>query len=197
MISKQENIEVIQDRLNGSGTPDDIRKFYPFSIISALLSKAWSDLFSENPMSMEDMAVEYDLVISTDAGFYSTLLVKPIGSAGILWVEGNKIFIPVDQGGMESKILGIVEPGKIPGCRLVSGSKLVFDSRPSEPVKAMYIPNFDDMDDDDNMIVIGADSLLYMRVIQMIKSTDGQPEEFYNDGRNDSRKVQPKQEFLR
>jgi hypothetical protein len=197
MISKQENIEVIQDRLSGSGTPDDIRKFYPYSIIEAIVSKAYSDLWNENPESMNDMAMEYDLTLSTDNGYYSTLSIKPIGSAGLLWVQGNNVFIPTVQGGMQGKILSLVEPGGIPKCQLVNGTKIVFTSKPEEPLKALYIPNYDDLDDDDNVVLMGAESAIYMKVIQMIRATDGNPEEFYNDGRNDARKVPPKQEYRR
>ena len=97
---------------------------------------------------------------------------------------------------MEGKILGITEPGRIPGCRLVNGTKIVFDAQPKEPVRALYIPNYTDLDDNDNVVLMGADSLIYKMVVQLIKATDQAPEEFYNDGRADARRVQMKNEFL-
>ena len=104
--------------------------------------------------------------------------------------------IPVDQGGMEGKILGVVEPGRIPGCKLVNGTKIVYDIKPDEPLKVLMVPNYSDLDDDDNVVMMGVDTKVYQMVIQLIKMTDQAPEEFYNDGRDDARRVQMKNEFL-
>ena len=196
MITKQENIELMQDRLAGAGNVEDINKRYPYPVLDAMIAKCYSDLWSSDPQSMQDMALEYDLVLSTDSGYYSNLSIRPIGSSALLWVSGNGVYIPTTQGGMEGKILGITEPGRIPGCRLVNGTKIVFDAQPKEPVRALYIPNYTDLDDNDNVVLMGADSLIYKMVVQLIKATDQAPEEFYNDGRDDARSVQMKNEFL-
>jgi hypothetical protein len=196
MITKRKEIELIQNRLAGTGTVEDLSKRYPYKVISEMIGKAYSDVFTTDPAAMQDMAIEYDLVLSTDSGNYSTLPVRPIGSSGLLWVEGNSQMIPVDQGGMEGKILGVVEPGRIPGCRLVNGTKIVYDIKPAEPLKVLMVPNYSDLDDDDNVIMMGVDTKVYQIAIQLIKMTDQAPEEFYNDGRDDARRVQMKNEYL-
>ena len=196
MITKRKEIELIQNRLAGTGTVEDLSKRYPYKVISEMIGKAYSDVFATDPASMQDMAIEYDLVLSTNNGNYSTLPVRPIGSSGLLWVEGNSQMIPVDQGGMEGKILGVVEPGRIPGCKLVNGTKIVYDIKPDEPLKVLMVPNYSDLDDDDNVVMMGVDTKVYQMVIQLIKMTDQAPEEFYNDGRDDARRVQMKNEFL-
>jgi hypothetical protein len=196
MITKRKEIELIQNRLAGTGTVEDLSKRYPYKVISEMIGKAYSDVFATDPASMQDMAIEYDLVLSTNNGNYSTLPVRPIGSSGLLWVEGNSQMIPVDQGGMEGKILGVVEPGRIPGCKLVNGTKIVYDIKPDEPLKVLMVPNYSDLDDDDNVVMMGVDTKVYQIAIQLIKMTDQAPEEFYNDGRDDARRVQMKNEFL-
>lgn len=196
MITKRKEIELIQNRLAGTGTVEDLSKRYPYKVISEMVGKAYSDVFATDPASMQDMAMEYDLTLSTDNGYYSTLPVRPIGSSGLLWVEGNSQLIPVDQGGMEGKIMGVVEPGRIPGCKLVNGTKIVYDVKPVEPLKVLMVPNYSDLDDDDNVIMMGVDTKVYQIAIQLIKMTDQAPEEFYNDGRDDARRVQMKNEYL-
>lgn len=185
----------MQDRLGSAGNVEDINKRYPYPVVDALIAKCYSDLWDSDPESMQDMAIEYDLTLATDNGYYADLSIRPVGSSGIQWVEGNKVFIPVYQGATQSKLLGIVEPNRIPGCRLINGSRLVFDSQPQEPLKALYIPNYSDLADTDNVVLMGADSLIYKMVVQLVQATDGAPEEFYNDGRNDARPVPKKNEF--
>lgn len=196
MITKQKNIELIQDRLASTGNVEDIYKRYPYPVMDALIAKLYSDLWDEDPESLQDMALEYTLTLSTDSGYYSNLTVRPVGSSGIVWVEGGGEMIPVVQGGMEGKILAKVEPGGIPRCRLVNGSKIVFDSKPMEPLTAMMIPDYSDLDDDDNVVMMGADSKIYLAILEVVRRTDKAPEEFYNDGRDDYRRVQKKNEFL-
>lgn len=192
MQTKRHLRETIQDRLGAAGAPADIRKFYPSQIIDQFIGKVYSDLAQQKPKVLQDMALEYDLTLSnTGNTFYSTLPVKPIGSFGILWVEGNGIFIPTDQGGMEAKILKKVEPGRIPGCRLV-GNTIRYDSKPVEPLTALMIPDYKELSDNDNVIMTGAEVQVYRMVVELIRVTDIRPEEIYNDGKDDSRPLPKK-----
>lgn len=196
MITKVKLIELLQDRLSGAGTTSDIRKRYPYTVIEAIVSKVYSDSSSLDPESLQDMALEYTLTLTqTGTVFSSSLPVRPVGSWGLLWVSGNEQFIPTSQGGMQNKILGIVEPGRINGCRLV-GDTIVYDRKPEEPLSVLMVPNFDDLSNNDNVIMMGNDTKIYEAVVRLIRMTDVRPEEVYNDGRDDSMKVQPKRENL-
>jgi len=196
MITKRKLIELIQDRLSSTGTTADIRKRYPYVVVSEFISKVYSDSSVLEPDSLQDMAIEYSLALTTSGTTYSsTLTTRPVGSWGLLWVSGNNQLIPVDQGGMQGKILGTVEPGRIPGCRLV-GNTIVYDSKPVEPLAVLMVPNFSDLADTDNVIMMGNDTKVYQLVADLIRRTDNRPEETYNDGRDDAMRVQPKREFL-
>lgn len=196
MITKRKLIELVQNSLSSADTTADIRKRYPYPRVNEFIAKVYSDSSVLDPESLQDMAIEYSLTLTQSGNTYSsTLSTRPVGSWGLLWVSGNNAMIPVDQGGMQGKILGIVEPGRIPGCRLV-GDTIVYDSKPEEPLLALMVPNFSDLLDTDNVIAMGNDVKIYQMVVQLIKFTDVRPEETYNDGRDDAMRVQLKREAL-
>lgn len=191
MITKRKLIELIQDRLGSSGTPADLRSRYPFQVIEVLIAKAYSDLAYINPPSAEDIAIQYT-DISVTAGL-ATLPVKPVGSFGILWVESAGVFIPVEQGGTESKILNSVEPGKLKGCLLQNGNVLKIWDCDIDTVDVLMIPDFAELDENQNIAMPGVEMMIYQQVIEVMRSTDVRPQEVYDDGREDDPKVAPKQ----
>lgn len=194
MSTKRKGIELIQDRLAGAGAEADIRKRYPYRVVEALISRVYRDVSLKSQPWLNDMAMEYSYDVE---GCDVVLSPKPVGSHGVIWVESAGVMYPVDQGGMESKILSIVEPGRIPGCRLINGKTLRFDKKICGKVCVMMIASFDDLQDDDEWIMPGADSTIYEMVVQLLRMTDQRPEENYNDGRDDFMRVQPKQERVK
>lgn len=194
MSTKRKGIELLQDRLAGAGAEADIRKRYPYRVVEALISRVYRDVSLNNLPWMNDMAREYAFDVE---GCDVKLTPLPVGSHGILWVEVDGAMYPVDQGGMESKILKKVEPGRVPGCRLVNGNTLVFDNKICGKACVMMIPSFDALQDDDEWLIPGAESTMYEMVVQMIRLTDQRPEENFNDGRDDVLRVQPKQERVK
>lgn len=190
MITKKKLIELIQDRLGSTGTPADLRSRYPFQVIEALIAKAYADIAYVNPPAAEDLAIQYtDVPIVAGV---ATLPVKPVGSFGILWVEAAGVFIPVDQGGIENKILKKVEPGKIKSCVLRNGNTLKFSNCNINSVDILMIPDFAELDEQQNIDMPGAEMLIYQQVIEIMRLTDTRPQEVYNDGREDAPKVPPK-----
>lgn len=191
MITKRKLIELIQDRLGSSGTPADLRTRYPFQVVEVLIAKAYADIAYLNPSAAEDLAIQYTGITVT-AGVAS-LPVKPVGSFGVLWVESAGVLIPVEQGGMESKILKKVEPGKLKGCLLQNGNTLKIWDCDIDTVDVLMIPDFAELDQSQEVVMPGVEMMIYQQVIEVIRSTDTRPQEVYNDGREDAPKVAPKE----
>jgi hypothetical protein len=191
MITKRKMIELIVDRLGSSGTPSDLRRRYPFQVVEELIGKVYSDIAYTTPWAAEDLALEYcDIPVN---GKKAVLPVKPVGSFGVLWVSDCDKMYPVDQGGMEHKILQRVAPCRVPGCRLVGGKTLVFDEcEDGKTVDVLMIPAFPSLSADDNVAMPGTEGRVYELVIQLMRLTDTRVEDVYNDGREDEPKTPPK-----
>lgn len=194
MITKRKLIELIQDRLGSTGTPADIRKRYRYQTVEELIGMVYSDVSYMSPDVVVDMAMEYPYAIS---GTTIKLSPKPVGTHGIVWVSKDNSLLPFDFGGMENRILSTTEPGRIPGCYLRNGDALVFSKPLDGEVVVLMVPLFQDLGEADNVLMIGAEAKIYEMVVQLIRITDVRPEDVYNDGRDDSAKVQPKQERVK
>ena len=79
MITKRQAIELIQHRLSGGDTPEDVRKLYPRSIISRVLNLALADAVTRDTYLANEMAMNYTFTPEIDAnGSYITLNPRPI-----------------------------------------------------------------------------------------------------------------------
>ena len=61
MITKRQAIELIQHRLSGGDTPEDVRKLYPRSIISRVLNLALADAVTRDTYLANEMAMNYKI----------------------------------------------------------------------------------------------------------------------------------------
>lgn len=191
MIEKRKLIELIQDRIVGSGLFADVERLFPYEAVSELVGFAYSDFALSSSSFTEDLAREYTF---TPSGKTVVLTPKPIGSAGILWVSNKGIMYPVSQGGMEEKMLSTVEPGAMKGCYLVNGNTLKFECDMTGDVEVLMIPAFTDLEDDDIIAVPGIENQLYGIIIQTLSMTMGRPPELYSDTKPDT--GQPKNELV-
>lgn len=191
MSTKRVGIELLCNRLSGSGVEADLNKRYPYKVVEQVIARVYRDSSLTSQPFFKDMAQDYEYDID---GKEITLSPKPVGSHGLIWVEVDGVFQQVFQGGMEAKILRAVEPGANGGCRLINGKRLKFEDCFTGKVCVTMIPAFEDLADTDEWLMPGAESAMYEMVVQLIKLTDIRPEEAYNDGRDDVLRVEPKQQ---
>ena len=193
MITKRQVIELIQHRLTGGDTPEDLRRLYPRSIISRVLNLALADLVSRDPYSASDMSVPYTFTPASDStGYYVTLSPQPIaGTMSIFSVEdqsaGDNGYIV--QTKSEATAIKILR-GSNNSAAILFKDKLRFNKRPEGNVTVVMVPNVYQMDDDD-VLIIPADEngrgevILFTACLQMLRS-----QQFQDDINNDSVDVQ-------
>ena len=189
MITKRQAIELIQHRLTGGDTPEDLRRLYPRSIISRVLNLALADIVSRDPYEASDMAVPYTFTPATDAnGYYVTLLPQPIaGSMAIFSVEDESSGFNAYsvQTKAESNALNILRGGNNSAAILFK-DKLRFNKKPTGDVTVTMVPNVYQMEDDDVLIIPSdetgrGESMLFQACMQMLST-----QSFQDDLNNDS-----------
>lgn len=193
MITKRQAIELIQHRLTGGDTPEDLRRLYPRSIISRVLNLALADTVSRNPYEASDMAVPYTFTPANDAnGYYVTLTPQPIaGTMAIFSVEDQSSGFNAYsvQTKAESNALNVLRGGNNSAAILFK-DKLRFNKKPTGDVTVTMVPNVYQMEDDDVLIIPSDETgkgemMLFQMCMQVLMS-----QKFQDDLNNDGIDVQ-------
>ena len=189
MITKRQAIELIQHRLTGGDTPEDLRRLYPRSVISRVINMALADIVSANPYDASDMAVPYVFTPATDAnGYYVTLSPQPVaGSLAIFTVtdEGTGSNEYIIQTKAEANAMKVLR-GANNSAAVLYNNKLRFNKRPEGDVTVVMVPNFYQMADDDVLIIPSnemgrGEGYLFQVCMQLLAS-----QQFQDDLNNDS-----------
>lgn len=193
MITKRQAIELIQHRLSGGDTPEDLRRLYPRSIISRVLNLALADIVSRDPYEASDMAVPYTFTPVTDAnGYYVTLSPQPIaGTMAIFSVEDESSGFNTYsvQTKAESSALNVLRGGNKSAAVLFK-DKLRFNKIPSGDVTVTMVPNVYQMEDDDVLIIPSDETgkgemMLFQMCLQVLSS-----QQFQDDVSNEAIDIQ-------
>jgi hypothetical protein len=188
MITKRQVIELIQHRLTGGDTPEDLRRLYPRSIISRVINLALADIVSRDPYEASDMAVPYIFTPANDAnGYYVTLSPQPIaGTMAIFTVEDessgfNSYSV---QTKAESNALNVLRGGNNSAAILFK-DKLRFNKKPEGNVTVTMVPNVYQMEDDDVLIIpsdeTGAGEMMLFQMCMQVLATQGFQDDLNND----------------
>jgi hypothetical protein len=188
MITKRQAIELIQHRLTGGDTPEDLRRLYPRSVISRVINMALADIVSSNPYDASDMAVPYVFTPATDAnGYYVTLSPQPVaGSLAIFTVtdEGTGSNEYIVQTKAEANAMKVLR-GANSSAAILYNNKLRFNKRPEGDVTVVMVPNVYQMADDDVLIIPSNESGrgevgLFQACLQLL-ATQGYQDDLNND----------------
>jgi hypothetical protein len=189
MITKRQAIELIQHRLTGGDTPEDLRRLYPRSVISRVINMALADIVSANPYDASDMAVPYVFTPATDAnGYYVTLSPQPVaGSLAIFTVtdEGTGSNEYIIQTKAEANAMKVLR-GANSSAAILYNDKLRFNKRPEGDVTVVMVPNVYQMADDDVLIIPSNESgrgetALFQACMQLLST-----QQYQDDLNNDS-----------
>jgi len=189
MITKRQAIELIQHRLTGGDTPEDLRRLYPRSVISRVINMALADIVSANPYDASDMAVPYVFTPATDAsGYYVTLSPQPVaGSLAIFTVtdEGTGSSEYIIQTKAEANAMKVLR-GSNNSAAILYNNKLRFNKRPEGDVTVVMVPNVYQMADDDVLIIPSNESGrgevgLFQACLQLLAT-----QQYQDDLNNDS-----------
>lgn len=189
MITKRQAIELIQHRLTGGDTPEDLRRLYPRSVISRVINMALADIVSANPYDASDMAVPYVFTPATDAnGYYVTLSPQPVaGSLAIFTVtdEGTGSNEYIIQTKAEANAMKVLR-GANSSAAILYNNKLRFNKRPEGDVTVVMVPNVYQMADDDVLIIPSNETgrgevMLFQMCLQLLAS-----QQYQDDLNNDS-----------
>jgi hypothetical protein len=189
MITKRQAIELVQHRLTGGDTPEDLRRLYPRSVISRVINLALADIVSANPYDASDMAVPYVFTPATDAnGYYVTLNPQPVaGSLAIFTVtdEGTGSNEYIVQTKAEANAMKVLR-GANSSAAILYNNKLRFNKRPEGDVTVVMVPNVYQMADDDVLIIpyseTGRGEVMLLQACMQILTT----QQFQDDLNNDS-----------
>lgn len=179
MITKRQAIELIQHRLSGGDTPEDMRKLYPRSIISRVLNLALADAVTRDTYLANEMAMNYTFTPEIDTnGSYITLSPRPIsGTLSIYTIEDestndNSYII---QTKAEAQALSVLRGGN-KNAAILFNDKIRFNKKPVGDVTVSMIPNVYQMNEDDALIVPNAEMALFTMCLQVLASPQFQDE---------------------
>jgi hypothetical protein len=179
MITKRQAIELIQHRLSGGDTPEDLRKLYPRSIISRVLNLALADAVTRDTYLANEMAMNYTFTPQIDTnGSYITLNPRPIsGTLSIYTIEDestndNSYII---QTKAEAQALSVLRGGN-KNAAILFNDKIRFNRKPVGDVTVSMIPNVYQMGEDDALIVPNAEMALFTMCLQVLSSPQFQDE---------------------
>jgi len=179
MITKRQAIELIQHRLSGGDTPEDLRKLYPRSIISRVLNLALADAVTRDTYLANEMAMNYTFTPQIDTnGSYITLNPRPIsGTLSIYTIEDestndNSYII---QTKAEAQALSVLRGGN-KNAAILFNDKIRFNRKPVGDVTVSMIPNVYQMGEDDALIVPNAETALFTMCLQVLSSPQFQDE---------------------
>ena len=179
MITKRQAIELIQHRLSGGDTPEDVRKLYPRSIISRVLNLALADAVTRDTYLANEMAMNYTFTPEIDTnGSYITLNPRPIsGTLSIYTIEDestndNSYII---QTKAEAQALSVLRGGN-KNAAILFNDKIRFNKKPVGDVTVSMIPNVYQMNEDDALIVPKAEMALFTMCLQVLASPQFQDE---------------------
>ncbi len=188
MITKRQAIELIQHRLTGGDTPEDLRRLYPRSVISRVINMALADIVSANPYDASDMAVPYTFTPASDAnGYYVTLTPQPVaGSLAIFTVtdEGTGSNEYIIQTKAEANAMKVLR-GANNSAAILYNNKLRFNKRPEGDVTVVMVPNVYQMADDDVLIIpygeTGRGEVMLFQACMQLLSTQQYQDDLNND----------------
>ena len=188
MITKRQAIELIQHRLTGGDTPEDLRRLYPRSVISRVMNMALADIVSANPYDASDMAVPYTFTPASDAnGYYVTLNPQPVaGSLAIFTVtdEGTGSNEYIIQTKAEANAMKVLR-GANNSAAILYNNKLRFNKRPEGDVTVVMVPNVYQMADDDVLIIpsneAGRGEITLFQACMQLLSTQQYQDDLNND----------------
>lgn len=188
MITKRQAIELIQHRLTGGDTPEDLRRLYPRSVISRVINMALADIVSANPYDASDMAVPYTFTPASDAnGYYVTLSPQPVaGSLAIFTVtdEGTGSNEYIIQTKAEANAMKVLR-GANNSAAILYNNKLRFNKRPEGDVTVVMVPNVYQMADDDVLIIpygeTGRGEVMLFQACMQLLSTQQYQDDLNND----------------
>ena len=85
------------------------------------------------------------------------------------------------QGIEEAEIMAVINPSlKVFATRII-GNKLYFNAAPEATINIEILPDFNDLGDDDNVVVEGAMTELFSMVMGKMRENTSQLEEVYNN----------------
>ena len=188
MITKRQAIELIQHRLTGGDTPEDLRRLYPRSVISRVINMALADIVSANPYDASDMAVPYTFTPASDAnGYYVTLTPQPVAGALAIFTvtdEGTGSNEYIIQTKAEANAMKVLR-GANNSAAILYNNKLRFNKRPEGDVTVVMVPNVYQMADDDVLIIpygeTGRGEVMLFQACMQLLSTQQYQDDLNND----------------
>jgi hypothetical protein len=188
MITKIDIINMIQMEMVSSVFVKDTRGKFPTPLISRAINIYFESLCKENPIAKEETALEFTLDLKTDGGFYANLTKGPIlGAESFVYLKDDIGRILLVSKGMSEGMKYLMGDSNM---ATLFGYKVKFNKKPSGAIIACYVPNVNDMDDDDILVTSGDGKYLVESVLKLLRSNDLKPKEVRNDNKVDSEQRQ-------
>lgn len=181
MTTKIDLINLVQTHLSSGVMPKDLRGRYPIPMVSRIINACFEEIAKQDPIAKEETAQEYELTVSTDNGYYITLVKKPIsGSSSFVYLkDGNKRIIVSSKGGAVT--LDVLRVNN--RTATLKGDKVYFPTQPSNTtITACYVANINDFLDSDIIVSNGAEKYLLESVVNIMRQNDIRPVDKINDG---------------
>ncbi len=184
-MTKQDFIQLIQDRVAGGDVTNDTLQKYKYVTIAATINTLLIESASNTANQFGNSTFGFEYTALT-GNYYLTLSPIPIGGAkGVKYVQddcGNIYYgrKTVDQNVQLNNIMHMALPHFY-----VSGETLRFTAQPKGTSYTVYMtPDFVAMADDQEFTCDNIDTLV-MEVIKKLKATNNEPTEVVNDTKPD------------
>jgi hypothetical protein len=188
-MTKRDLIDLIQERLASGDVPNDIMGRYKYQTVSALIAIVYQEAATADNSVLGTMVLPYDLNVTCENGkYFSMLTAAPAyGPMSVKYATdscGNTYYSRQsdDQNLFLSRIKNMSKPEFY-----VRGKKLIWTCNPDFDTTTVYmVPNFLDMDDNEEAVMPNSISAILTRVIELVRSTDTRPQEVVNNTSQDN-----------
>jgi hypothetical protein len=188
-MTKQELIELIQERLASGDVPNDIMGRYKYNAIAGMLAVVYQEAATADINVLSTMVIPYSVDVNCESGkYFSNLPVTPAyGPMSVKYAQTEcGVMMYSRQSDDQNVFLNKIK--HMAGVEFyVRGSKVLWTKKPKTDIVDVYlIPEFIQMDDDQEVVIPSAISAILTRVIELIRSTDTRPEENINNTSEDN-----------
>lgn len=204
-MRKRSLIEAIQAIINGGDTSPDVKKKAHPAVVGAHINASLSEIvYSARPELLANLAVPYENlpIVSNSAGLYFTNLpVRPMAGPKSITLAVDSVgrAISLRQSISDNFNLNYISPIQHCVTGIVRGKKLIYNGKPKdgkgneiEYVDLHIVAEFNDLADDDFVVIPGAENIIIRMVLQTLGYSLQIPEDVLNDLKTDRDSAQRK-----
>jgi hypothetical protein len=188
VLTKIDCCNIIQIELASGKVSADLWQKYPIPVISRILNVVLDEICMKNPAVRNAMAIPRELTYALSGNYYvASLSPMPLsGVYGFAYIYDDKVKQYSLRTPSLNGVLAVLNPSGGDFAVLELNNRLKFSQKPVGTLIASYIPNVQEMEDSDLLLLPGSESYLIQATLNIFRSRKDQVQEILNDSKVDA-----------